>query len=98
MTAYEFYRLDPVKGFELIGILPERRKNASRINQKSVMHWVEKVFNNKLSTKDTYFIKVMIDEYTGKIFRPTPVFLTQQKVKIKSIFAINGDMNEKFSG
>jgi len=81
MTAYEFYWLDPVKGFELIGILPERRKNAVRITQKSIMHWVEKVFSNKLSAKDIYFIQIMIDEYTGKIFRPTPVFLTQQKVK-----------------
>ena len=81
MTAYEFYWLDPVKGFELIGILPERRKNAVRITQKSIIHWVEKVFSNKLSTKDIYFIQVMINEYSGKIFRPTPVFLTQQKVK-----------------
>jgi hypothetical protein len=81
MTAYEFYWLDPVKGFELVGILPERRKNAARITQKSIMHWVEKVFSNKLSDKDIYFIQIMIDEYTGKIFRPTPVFLTQQKVK-----------------
>jgi len=31
MTAYEFYWLDPVKGYQLIGTLPERRKNPSRI-------------------------------------------------------------------
>jgi hypothetical protein len=27
MIAYEFYWCDPVKGYELLGVLPERRKN-----------------------------------------------------------------------
>jgi len=77
MIAYEFYWCDPVKGYELLGVLPERRKNTERITQKSVIGWVEKVFGN-LSTKDIYFIQVTINEYTGKIFRPTPVFITQK--------------------
>ena len=81
MIAYEFYFHDPVKGDELVGILPERRKKPERITQKSVMGWVEKVFGNKLSPKDIYFIQVTINEYTGNIFRPTPFFVTQQKVK-----------------
>jgi hypothetical protein len=72
---------DPVKGDELVGILPERRKNPERMTQKSVMGWVEKVFGNNLSTKDIFFIQVTINEYTGNIFRPTPFFVTQQKVK-----------------
>jgi hypothetical protein len=77
MIAYEFYWCDPVKGYELLGVLPERRKNTERINQKSVIGWVEQVFGN-LSTKDIYFIQVTINEYTGKIFRPTPAFITQK--------------------
>ena len=77
MVAYEFYWLDPVKGYELVGILPERRENPARITQKSVMNWAENVIANKLSTKDIYFIQVTIDEYTGKIFRPTPPFVSQ---------------------
>ena len=81
MIAYEFYWCDPVKGYELLGILPERRKNTERITQKSVMGWVEKVFGNNLSTKDIYFIQVTINEDTGNIFRPIPFFVTQQKVK-----------------
>jgi len=81
MVAYEFYWHDPVKGYELVGILPERRKNPERITQKSVMGWVEKVFGNNLSTKDIFFIQVTINEYTGNIFRPTPFFVTQKKVK-----------------
>jgi hypothetical protein len=81
MVAYEFYWCDPVKGYELLGVLPERRKDPERITQKSVMGWVEKVFGNNLSTKDIYFIQVTINEYTGNIFRPTPFFVTQQKAK-----------------
>ena len=78
MVAYEFYWCDPVKGYELIGVLPERRKNPERITQKSVTGWVKKVFGNNLSTKDIYFIQVTINEYTGMIFRPTPVLIKQK--------------------
>jgi hypothetical protein len=78
MIAYEFYLCDPVKGYELIGVLPERRKTPERKTQKSVMGWVEKVFGNKFSTKDIYFIQVTINEYTGNIFRATPAFTTQK--------------------
>jgi hypothetical protein len=80
-VAYEFYRCDPVKGYELLGVLPERRKNPERITKKSVMGWVEKVFANNLSTKDIYFIQVTINEDTGNIFRPTPFFVTQKEAK-----------------
>ena len=80
MIAYEFYFHDPVKGDELVGILPERRKKPERITQKSVMGWVEKVLGNDLRTKNIFFIQVTINEYTGNIFRPTPPFVTQEKV------------------
>jgi len=78
MIAYEFYLCGPIKGYELIGVLPERRKHPERITQKSVMGWVKKVFGDKFSTKDIHFIQVRINEYTGKIFRPTPAFTTQK--------------------
>lgn len=78
MTAYEFYRFNPFKGYELLGVLPERRKNPKRITKKSVMGWGEKVFGNKLMNKDIYFIRVTINEYTGKTFRSTPGFLPQK--------------------
>lgn len=78
MIAYEFYLCDPVKGYELLGVLPERRKKPERITQKSVMGWVEKVFGNDLSTKDIHLIQVTINEYTGMTFRPTPAFVTQK--------------------
>ena len=58
MVAYEFYWYDPAKGYELLGILPERRNDPERITKKSIMDWAEKVFGTNLSSKDMYFIQV----------------------------------------
>jgi len=81
MIAYEFYLRDTVKGKELVGILPERRKDPARITEKSVMNWAETVLGNSLSNKDIYYIKVTINEDRENIFRPTPFFAAKQKVK-----------------
>ncbi len=78
MIAYEFYLCDPVRGYELVGVLPERRKKSERITRKSVTDWAEKIFGNDLSTKDIHFIQVTVNEYTGMIIRPTPVLITQR--------------------
>jgi hypothetical protein len=43
MVAYEFYWRDPIKGFELIGILSEKRMDPRRITHKSVMNWGRKI-------------------------------------------------------
>jgi hypothetical protein len=81
VIGYEFYWHDPIKGYELLGVLPERRKNPERITQKSVMGWVETIVGDNLSTKDIYFIQVTINEDTGNIFRPIPFFAIQQKAE-----------------
>jgi len=78
MVAYEFYCYDEVKGYELLGVLPERRSDPARIAQKSVLGWVYKVFGNKFCSKGIYFIQITINENTGMIFRPTPTFITQK--------------------
>ena len=80
MIAYEFYSLDPIEGYELIGMLPERRKNPVRITQASIMNWGDKFFGKKLALKDIFFIQVTIDENTGRIFRPTLCFISQPKI------------------
>jgi len=81
MIAYEFYLHDPVKGYELVGILPERRKNPERITQKSIMRWGENIFGNDLNSKDIYFIKVIINADKRNFFRPITFFVTRQKFK-----------------
>jgi len=70
MVAYEFYWGDLIKGYQLVGTLPERRRNPLRITQASVMNWGEKFFDGKLDVKNVFFIQVTIDENTGRIRRP----------------------------
>jgi len=80
MVAYEFYRLNPTGGYEIIGVLPEKRKNSARITQQSIMNWGEKMFGKELDTKDIFFIQVMMDEKTSRIYRPVPYTITQKEI------------------
>lgn len=41
MVVYELYLRDRIKEFNLIEILPERRKNPQRITQQAIMKWVK---------------------------------------------------------
>ncbi len=70
MIAYEFYWLDESRGYQIIGVLPERRKSPERITQKSILNWGEKIFGKDLNTKDIFFIEVPRDEKKVKIFQP----------------------------
>ncbi len=69
MVAYEFYWRDAIKGYELIGTLPERRKDPRRITQQSIMRWGRKILGESAITGDIFFIKVTIDKDTGDILR-----------------------------
>jgi hypothetical protein len=77
MVAYEFYWYDPAKGYELLGILPERRNDPERITKKSIMDWAEKVFGTNLNPKDMYFIQVKMSGYTGQVSQPMPFSVSQ---------------------
>jgi hypothetical protein len=78
MVAYEIYWLEPTGGYQIIGVLPERRKNPERITQKSIMNWGEKIFGKDLSTEDIFFVQVKIDEKTVRMFRPIPFSITYE--------------------
>jgi len=69
MVAYEFYWRDSTKGYELIGILPERRKDPKRISQESIMNWGKMILGEYVDENDIYFIKVTIDKTSGDILR-----------------------------
>jgi hypothetical protein len=75
MIAYEFYCLDAKGRYEIIGVLPERRKRPERSTRDSITHWGEKLFTHNLNAKDIFFIQVMIDDTSCKVFRPTPFFI-----------------------
>ena len=80
MIGYAFYSLDPIAGYHVLGILPERRKNPIRKIRNSVLDWGKAFFGNKLGNNEIFFIQVTIDENTGKVFRPTQFYVTQNKM------------------
>ena len=80
MDAYEFYWRDPIKGYQLIGVLPERRKTPARITQKSVMNWAKIYFRRNMEINDIFFFQVTIDKNTGRISRSNPFFATQKQI------------------
>ncbi len=64
MVAYEFYWRDPIKGYQLIGVLPERRGNLKRITKESVLNWGQTYFGNHLNLDDMFFIDVQMNGET----------------------------------
>ena len=70
MVAYEYYWRDVTRGYELIGVLPERRKDTSRISQKSIIGFGKKFWGDHVDSNNILFVKVTIDKTTGKISRP----------------------------
>jgi hypothetical protein len=61
MLVYELYAFNKTKGYELIAVLPERRKNPARITKNSVMNWVKMLSDDDLDSKDIFFKPVRID-------------------------------------
>jgi hypothetical protein len=80
MVAYEFYWLEETGGYQIIGILPERRKSPERITQKSILKWGEKIFGKDFDAKDIFFIQVAIDEKNVRIFRPIPFTIPLKEI------------------
>jgi hypothetical protein len=61
MLVYELYAFNKTKGYELIGVLPERRKNPARITKNSVMNWAKMLSGDDVDSKDIFFKPVRID-------------------------------------
>ena len=60
MFAYEFYVKDKSERAELVGILPERRRNGIRITQESIMRWGKLVAPDYTDPNRIYFVRVEI--------------------------------------
>lgn len=58
MSGYEFYWRDPIKGYQNIGVIPERRRNPNRITKESIFQWGTKYFGKSLNPNDMFFIEV----------------------------------------
>jgi hypothetical protein len=61
MLAYELYTFDKINGYDFIGVLPERRKNPTRITEDSVMSWGRMLLGDNVDNKSIYFKKVTLD-------------------------------------
>jgi len=61
MLGYELYLYDPINGYQLVGILPERRRNPKRITKQSVLNWAEKYFGTDLNLKEMFLLEVRTD-------------------------------------
>ena len=60
--AYEFYKRRERIGDQLIGILPERRRDRDRITQESIMNWVKVLLGRdaEKELKKVYFVCVEV--------------------------------------
>jgi hypothetical protein len=67
MIAYELYLYDAGKGYELLGILPERRKDPRRITKESVLKWARMILGDGAEDKNIMFKQMIIDDITNKI-------------------------------
>ena len=56
MVANKLYWRDPIKGYELIGVLPERRRAPKRISKESVLNCGQKYFGDYLNLDGMFFI------------------------------------------
>jgi len=61
MVAYEIYLHDGNMGeFNLLGILPERRKDPLRITWESIVKWGRLVAGDSVDIRNMYFIQIEI--------------------------------------
>jgi hypothetical protein len=74
MVAYELYLYDELKGYELIGILPERRKDPRRITKESVLKWGRMLLGDSAGDKNIFFKQIKIDHITGQVSEDSAVF------------------------
>jgi hypothetical protein len=66
MLAYELYTFNKKEGYEFIGVLPERRKNPTRMTEDSVMSWGKTLLGDNVDSKNMFFKRVILDN-NGRI-------------------------------
>lgn len=61
MLIYELYTFDKEKGYQFIGVLPERRKNPTRITKESIIRWGKMLLGEDVDSKEIFFKPVAIE-------------------------------------
>jgi len=62
MVVYEFYLSDERGEPNLIGILPERRKDPLRITRESIAKWGRLVAGSYIDPKSIYYVQVELQK------------------------------------
>ncbi len=62
MVVYEFYLNDGTGEPNLIGILPERRKDQLRITQESILKWGRLAAGSHVDPNNIYYIQVELQK------------------------------------
>ena len=60
MVLYEFYIKDGSNEPELVGVLPERRKNKKRVTRKSIMKWGKIAAGSNVDPNTIYYVKLNV--------------------------------------
>jgi hypothetical protein len=58
MIVYRLYKHDQTEEPNLIGILPERRKDRKRITEESVLNWGKEVTGESSDIYSLYFVQM----------------------------------------
>ncbi len=58
MLVYELYGFNKTKGYEFIGVLPERRNDPQRVTKESILNWGQKYLGIHMNLGDMYRIGV----------------------------------------
>jgi hypothetical protein len=83
MVAYEIYLDDPIKGYQLLGVLPERRKDPARINEGSIINWGRNFFGKGLDINSIFILQLKTDKNSGKSSPNAPFFITQSRISMQ---------------
>jgi hypothetical protein len=67
MWVYELYTFNKTKGYEFLGVLPERRKNPMRITKDSVMNWGKMLLGDDVDSKNIFFKRLTIESLADRI-------------------------------
>ncbi len=67
MLVYELYTFNKTNGYELIGVLPERRKNQTRMTRESVIRWGRMLLGDDASSKHIFFYPIEIESGVDRV-------------------------------
>jgi len=67
MVVYELYWLNSKGEHQMIGVLPERRKNPMRITKASVMNWGKMLLGDDADSKNIFFTRLTIESLADRI-------------------------------